>query len=179
MLEGRRAIFDTSALITACKFTVRGRRLVAWILQGHGIVLPSGVAEEALRGKDRHEDAAVIAELIASKAIQAEPARVPPDSFLHAYELGSGEKEAICLYLDHGEAVTPVVTHDKLAYLVCDRMGVRKRLFLDLVLDLVRDGVLAIDMAREIIAACVSRYSRGITRHSLVLLEEVERQWQR
>jgi len=178
MQRARDVIFDTNALITACKFSVRGRRIVAWIPQTCALVVPEAVGQEATRSRLRHEDAAVAAELITSGRIRVSHAIVLPDSFLHAYDLGGGEKEAIALCMDHPEPLATLVTDDKLAYVVCDRVGIRKRLFLDFVLDLVRDREFPVDLAEEAIQACGPRYSRGFVMHSLVLLQEVERQWQ-
>lgn len=178
MEEERRVIFDTNALITACKFSIQGRHLIEWILQSHVVVVPSAVGEEAIRGKNRYEDAAVAARLIDAQKIQVEQVVVPQESFLHDYDLGRGEKEAICLYLAQKDRVVALVTDDKLAYIVCDRMSVPKQLFLDFVLGLVRQGALAADLAREVIEVCQPRYSKGLIAHSLALLQEVERQCQ-
>lgn len=69
-----------------------------------------------------------------------------------------------------------LVIDDKLAYIVSDRLGVTKSFRLDLVLTLVEQRGLTTTLAEEIINVARPRYSDGLIRHSLKMLEKGDRQ---
>ena len=64
-----------------------------------------------------------------------------------------------------------MVIDDNLAYIVSDRIGLRKIFFLDLILELVKRNRLDMDLAREIIKVVKPRYSEGFIEHSFEILK--------
>ena len=168
------AIFDSNALITTCKFSLQGAPLLSLILKGCKVIIPKSVSDEVTRAKERYPDAAVAARFISGGQLEVGEAEIPQETFLHDYKLGAGEKEAICLYLKRKEEFDYLVTDDKLVYIVCDRMGIPKLFFLDLIIAMVRGGILEHGLAKEIIELTKPRYSKGMISHSLAILEEVK-----
>lgn len=167
-----KVIFDANALITVCKFTIDQEVLIDLLLRSCRIWLPQSVAEEATRDL-RHLDAQVAAQRVAAGLLAIEFPTEPALSFLDEYHLGKGEKEAIRLYLSKKGQMDFLITDDKLAYLVCNRMGIPTRLLPDLIIELVRQRSLTKAQAEKIIGATCPRYSAGIVAHSRARLEEV------
>lgn len=66
-----------------------------------------------------------------------------------------------------------LITDDRLTYIVCDRMRMPKLFFLDLVIELVKQGEIEPKFAERIIKVASSRYSRGMVSHSFAILKEV------
>ncbi len=64
-----------------------------------------------------------------------------------------------------------LVLDDHLAYLVSDRLAVRKRFLLDVIADLTRDGDMDGQTALAIVEAIRSRYPRAFVEHTLLLLK--------
>jgi hypothetical protein len=50
-------IFDAGPLITSCKFSVRGRLVLDFVLDGCSVTIPSAVCDEVMRAPARFEDA--------------------------------------------------------------------------------------------------------------------------
>ncbi|MDI6886828.1 MAG: hypothetical protein QMD22_10930, partial [archaeon] len=92
---------------------------------------------------------------------------------LDRYKLGKGEMESIALGVEMGDEVDFIVTDDRLAYIVIDRMGLKKMLFLDLIVELVERRLLDLERARLIVHAIESRYPEGFIYHTLKILERV------
>lgn len=168
-----KAIFDSNSLITACKFSLRANPLIGLISQAREITIPKSVSNETIKAKRRYPDARVAAEYIGTGAIKVAEAEVPKETFLHDYNLGRGEKEAIYLYLKRRKEFDYIVTDDKLVYIICDRMGLPKLFFPDLVIALVKESKIKCELAQEIIELTKPRYSKGMISHSLALLKEV------
>jgi predicted nucleic acid-binding protein len=167
-----RIIVDANAFITACKFTLEQEVLIDLLLHHCQIELPPSVAEETTRNL-RHPDAHVAAQRLAAGLLAVQSPTAPILGFLDEYHLGRGEKEAIRLYLSNPDGIDFLITDDKLAYLVCGRMGIAVRLLPDLIIELVRRGSLTKIQAEKIIDVTSPRYSAGIVAHSRALLEEV------
>lgn len=66
---------------------------------------------------------------------------------------------------------------DKLAYLVCDRLGLPKLFLPDLVVTLVTAGKMGKQLGKEICQVIASRYSSGMVEHTLQILDKGERKW--
>jgi predicted nucleic acid-binding protein len=94
---------------------------------------------------------------------------------LDHYNLGKGEKESIVLTVEMGDEMDFIVTDDRLAYVVIDRMGIKKLLFLDLIVELVERTLMDLELARSIIDAIESRYPEGFIYHTLKILERGDR----
>ena len=67
--------------------------------------------------------------------------------------MGKGEKETIVLAVEMGGEVDFIVTDDRLAYVVIDRMSIKKLLFLDLIVELVERNLMDLELAKSIINA--------------------------
>lgn len=166
-------IMDTNALITGCKFSTEGDHLIKSIIKVCHIIIPSTVKGEAIVAKDIYRDAKVVSDLIESGKIQVAQSTTPEMNFLNDYNLGKGEKEAICLYLEKKDNINYLITDDRLTYIVCDRMQISKLFFLDLVIELVKQGKFEHKFAEKVINEVSSRYSRGMISHSFVILKGV------
>ncbi len=166
-----RIIVDANAFITACKFTFEQEVLIDLLLRHCQIELPPSVAEETTRNM-RHPDAQIAAQRLAAGLLAVKSPLAPMFGFLDEYHLGRGEKEAIRLYVSNPDEIDFLITDDKLAYLVCGRMGITVRLLPDLIIELVRRGSLTMLQAENIINITSSRYSTGMVAHSRALLEE-------
>lgn len=167
-------VFDTAALITCCQFKVHGLPVVEHILPACAIVIPSAVQTEVTIASDRYVDAQLAAGLVAAGKVQVESVVLPRSNVLEYYKLGLGEKEAIALCLKMGENI-PLITDDRLAYIVSDRMRVQKLLLLDLVVELVASRLLSSDLAEKIVKVTEPRYSAGFIAHTLKILERGDR----
>jgi predicted nucleic acid-binding protein len=165
-------ICDANALITACKFTVDRELLVDILLRSCQVWLPQSVATEATENR-QFPDAQAAVQRIQQGLLTVETPMTPVPTFLREYRIGAGETEAICLYLSKRGEIDYLVTDDKLVYLICDRMGIPKKLLPDLILELVRRDQLSKDQAQRMIEGARSRYSAGIIAHSKALVEEV------
>jgi len=166
-------VMDTNALITVCKFSVEGDPLIKLILGLCHIIIPSAVKEEAIVAKDIYKDANVASDFIKSGNIEVAQATIPEMTFLNDYNLGEGEKEAIRLCLEKKGNINYLITDDRLTYIVCDRMRIPKLFFLDLVIELVKQGKIGAKFAEKIINVASVRYSRGMVSHSFAILKEV------
>ena len=168
-----RVIFDSGPLITACKFFVRGELIVDVILRSCSIIIPEAVKSETVDNAKGFPDALEIARRIKRGFIEVEkilPTTVSP--ILNGYVLGAGEREAILLYQQRG-GMDYLVIDEHPAYIISDRLGIKKGILPDLVVELVRRKDLGKDSARMILQAIDSRYPIGTVRHSLITLERV------
>jgi len=89
--------------------------------------------------------------------------------------LGKGEKESIALAIKMVAEVDFTITDDRLAYIVIDRMDIKKLLFLDLIVELVERGLMNLELAKSIINAIKSRYPEGFVYHTLKILDRGDR----
>lgn len=168
-------IFDTNALITSCKFYVHGLPLIRHIAESCEIIISHSVNEEVVSAGERYSNAVVAQELAREGRIKVRSVSFWDYGVLDRYKLGKGEKESIALGVEMGDEVDFIVTDDRLAYIVIDRMGMKKVLFLDLIVELVDRRLLDLERARLIVNATESRYPQGFIYHTLKILERGDR----
>lgn len=172
-------VFDTPALITGCQFEVRSQPVIEHLLTFCNIIVPAAVQIEAVIAGKRYLDAGVAGGLIVAGRIQLEDISLPDGNVLEHYKLGAGEKEAIALCLEkmrRREVIDFLVTDDRLAYIVADRLRVQKLLLVDLLVELVERKVMDNLLAEEIVQAIRPRYPVGFIIHTLKILREGKRQ---
>ncbi|HDN78900.1 MAG TPA: hypothetical protein ENG33_00375 [Chloroflexi bacterium] len=171
-----RLIFDSSSLITCCRITVEGEPIIEAVLQVCDVIVPASVSREVTIAQHLYPDASVAARLISLKRIQVHKVDLPPDNVLDHYKLGTGEKEAIALFLE-AKDYSFLVTDDRLAYIVASRCAVPVCLFLALLVELVNNGLMDVKKSRKIALATEVRYPKGFVPHTLRILERGERKW--
>jgi len=165
-------VFDSSALITCCSFEVDGIPVIQHILDVCHITLTGAVSDEVTFDYVKYPDAALAKHLIDEGAVDLQEIVLPADNILERYKLGKGEKESIGLAVERD---FPLVTDDRLAFVVAGRMGIDQMLFLDLVVRLVEEKRLERDLAGKIVPAIASRYASGFVEHTLTILERRSR----
>lgn len=170
-----KVIFDSAALITSCKFSAYKEVIIEHLLRHCEIFIPSSVSKEVIEAGYMYEDAAIAENLVRSKRIKVTSALVGQRSILNSYKLGKGEKEAITICLRTKNKFDFLITDDKLAYIVSDRVGIKKMLLLDLIVELTANKLVEKKLARKIIKTVSPRYSKGFVEHTLFILEKGER----
>lgn len=168
-----KVIFDSSALITCCKFKVQSCYIMEHVLRICEVFIPDAVAVEAGIASEKYPDATVAERMIKEGAIKVQCVELPEDDVLDRYKLGKGEKEAIILGIEKEDAI--VITDDRLAYVVMDRMKIKKLLFLDLLIEFVEKKRVEREVAEQIVAAVKQRYPEGFIYHTLKILERGDR----
>ena len=163
-------IFDTNALITSCKFYVHGLPVIKYIVERCEIIIPHSVNEEVVIAGGKYPDAVIAKGLIREGKIIVRGVSFRDYDVLDRYKLGKGEKESIVLAVEMGEEVDFIVTDDRLAYIVIDRMGLKKLLFLDLIVELVGRSSMDLELAKVIITTIESRYPEGFIYHTIKIL---------
>lgn len=93
------------------------------------------------------------------------------EAVIAIYGLGQGEQDSILLTQHDDLLEATLVLDDHLAYLVSDRLAVRKRFLLDVIAGLVIDGDMDVQTALVIVEAIRSRYPRAFVEHTLLLLK--------
>jgi predicted nucleic acid-binding protein len=168
-------IFDAGPLITACKFESQGKLAIDHLLSGCCIVIAPRVEEEvAVLGAD-YPDGVVAGERIAQGTIQVVPIMARKwAQHLADYALGDGEKDSIEL-CSQVEGVKALVTDDYLAFVVATRLGLKAWMLPDLVFELTEGESLAVEAAKAILNVIRPRYRAGVIEHSLVRLQEVQK----
>ena len=68
-----------------------------------------------------------------------------------------------------------IVTDDRLAYIVIDRMHIKKMLFLDLIVELVERNLMNLELAKSIVNEIELRYPEGFIYHTLKILDRGDR----
>jgi len=172
-----RFIVDTNALITACKFSVRGVPVIKLIAGTCKLIISTSVHDEVVSTGDKYPDALVAKELIEDGKIEVRGVELGDHDILNRYKLGKGEKESIVLAVEMNENVDFIVTDDRLAYIVMTRMDLNTMLFLDLIVTLVERGMLTRAVANAIVKAVEPRYPEGFIYHTLKILEKGARRW--
>jgi len=168
-------IFDTNALITSCKFHVRELPVIKYIAEKCEIVISHSVNKEIIIAEGRYSNAVVAKELIRDGKINVKRVLFRDYDVLDHYRLGKGEKESIALAIKMVAEVDFTITDDRLAYIVIDRMDIKKLLFLDLIVELVERGLMNLELAKSIINAIKSRYPEGFVYHTLKILDRGDR----
>jgi predicted nucleic acid-binding protein len=166
-----RLIFDSNSLITACKFHYQNLPVLNYFLKNCEITVPLAVKIEVVDPGSTYEDAIYARSLLETGQIKAAKLFLAPDDILMHYKIGTGEREAIMLYLQMKPEIDFLVTDDRLAYIVCDRLGIDKILFLDLIVQFVRMNFFTSHLAKEIVQVIKSRYPEGFIYHTIKLLE--------
>ncbi|MDZ7292903.1 MAG: hypothetical protein ONB44_24065 [candidate division KSB1 bacterium] len=167
-------IFDSSALIPASKYAVEGKRICEHLVEFVEIHIPTAVQIETVVRPDKFASEAVLQELIAQRKIVVDSVRLTAETLeiLAGYKLGSGEQEAILLYLHDRQKFEGVVLDDYVATIVCRRLHIGSLLLLDLIVQLARERLMPHDLAIAMIAKVAPRYNRGFIEHSLLMLGE-------
>lgn len=168
-------IFDTNALITSCKFYVRGVPVIKYVAERCEILISHSVNKEIVSARERYSNAIVAKELIRDGKIKVKRILSRDYDVLNCYKLGEGEKESIALAIEMDAEADFIVTDDRLAYIVIDRMDIKKLLFLDLIVELVERNLMDLELAKLIINAIESRYPKGFIYHTLKILEKGDR----
>ena len=165
-----KVVFDAGPLITSCKFTVRGRLILDFVLDGGFVAIPTAVYDEVMRAPMRFADAREARQRVDAGKIQVVAPQLDPSiqTILNLYRLGDGEQQAILLMRQ--QDYTALIVDDHLAYLVADRLHVSKRFFLDLIVGLQQAGQLDITDAKAIVAAVRPRYPPAFVEHTLRML---------
>ena len=168
-----RLIFDAGPLITSCKFSVAGRLVIDHILDHCPLAVAASVRDEVVLAGARYPDAHAAEQRIEREQIEV---LVPnPGSGLEAliapYNLGDGERDSILLAGDARLSKAVLVVDDHLAYLVCDRLGQRKRFLLDTIVDLVDAEMLDRSLAMDMVETIRTRYPPAFVEHTKLLLQ--------
>jgi hypothetical protein len=167
-----RLIFDAGPLITACKFGVAGRLIIDHILDHCPVVIAASVRDEVVIAGASYSDAKAARQRIDRGQISVlEP---DPDSekgeLIAPYNLGDGERDSIFLAGNASLTDTVLVMDDHLAYLVCDRLGQRKRFLLDTIVDLAEAKALDRHLAMDMVETICTRYPPAFVEHTRLLL---------
>ena len=173
-IEKIRVIFEAGPLITSCRFQVRERPLIDFVSDFCEVIITPSVKREVIDEGFRYPDALLAGQRVKQGKIVVKGPLSVRDRVLRAYKLGDGEIESIQLFQESRGGVDYLVIDDNLAYIVSDRMGLRKIFFLDLILELVKRNRLDGDTARKMIEGVRPRYSEGFIEHSLEILKTKE-----
>ena len=168
-----RLIFDAGPLITARKFSVAGRLVIDHVLDHCPLAVAASVCDEVVLAGARYPDAHVAQQRIEREQIAV---LVPKpgsgrEALIAPYNLGDGERDSILLAGDAHLSEAVLVVDDHLAYLVCDRLGQRKRFLLDTIVDLVDAGMLDKSLAMDMVETIRTRYSPAFVEHTKLLLQ--------
>jgi hypothetical protein len=169
----KKLILDAGPLITSCRFTTAGQVVIDHLLAACDITIASSVRNEVVVAGQRYPDAQVAQQRInqASISVMSPPVNRDMEAVIGIYGLGEGEQDSMLLTRHSDLMDATLVLDDHLAYLVSDRLAVRKRFLLDAIADLVRDGDLDVQLALAIVEAIRSRYPRAFVEHTLLLLK--------
>jgi predicted nucleic acid-binding protein len=166
-------IFDAGPLIAACKFSAASRLIVDHLLDYCAITVAASVYDEVVVAGASYPDAQAARQRIDQGRIAV--LLPPPDPALETllvpYGLGDGERDSILLTGHANVRGATLVIDDQLAYLVSDRLGLRKRFLLDIIADLARAGMLDKRLAMSIVQAVRTRYPPAFVEHTLLLLQ--------
>ncbi|HEX29356.1 TPA: hypothetical protein ENG04_04675 [Candidatus Poribacteria bacterium] len=168
-----RVIFDSSSLITACKFTVDGIHVVKHLLNACEIAIPASVRDEVVVAGGSFPDAMVAKELIEAGKLLVLASSIKGSRVLDKYNLGAGEKECILLAEEQEDKnrFDFVVVDDRLAFVVCSRIKLRVLLLLDLFVVLVEERRISAQIAIKMVNAIAPRYGKGFIFHTLKMIE--------
>jgi hypothetical protein len=170
-------LFDTSSLITAAQFGVRGQLVIEFITNYAKVIIPEGVKAEAvdLGLQAGYSDALELDRLIKAGAItvaKAQPADLPFETVVAAYDVEPGDVEILRLCrltsgYDHA------VVDDRLLYLILHRFAMRPIFLPDLIVAMARERAITKEIGEQLLEAIRSRYRTGFIEHSLLMLKGV------
>jgi predicted nucleic acid-binding protein len=164
-------IFDSSELITCCRFSARGRLIIDHIVDVCDVIIPPQVQYEVAGPVplSKYADAVEAFQRIKSGKIFVRSASPAVNPVLNLYTgLSEGEKEAITLTQQTPNAI--LVLDDRLGYVISDRLGIKKYLLMDFLVHLVDGKFLVKPIALEIVDAIESRYAQGFAEHTRLML---------
>jgi hypothetical protein len=169
----RKLVFDAGPLITACRFAAAGQIVIDHLLAVCDITIASSVRDEVVVAGKRYPDAKIAQQRIKESGVRvvSPPASLNLEAVIAIYGLGQGEQDSILLTQHEDLLGATLVLDDHLAYLVSDRLAVRKRFLLDVIADLTKDGDMDTQTALAIVEAIRSRYPRAFVEHTLLLLK--------
>jgi hypothetical protein len=171
----KKLIFDSSALIPASKYALDGgKRICEHLVEYIEIHIPTAVMSETIVHPNKFASEAILQALISQKKIIVDSVKPTKKAkaLLASYKLGSGEQDAILLYLKNQKKFDNLVLDDYVAAIVCKRLQIGSLLLLDLIVQLGQEGLMPRALAIEMIAKVAPRYNRGFIEHSLLMLHE-------
>jgi predicted nucleic acid-binding protein len=166
-------IFDAGPLITTCKFAAADRLVIDHILERCSIAIAASVYREVVVAGKSYPDANAARQRIEQGQITvlAPDTDSQQEALIAPYNLGDGERDTILLAKDISEQGTVLIIDDHLAYLVCDRLGLRKHFLLDLIVELVGTESLDKNLGLDIVEAIRTRYPLAFVEHTRRLLK--------
>jgi hypothetical protein len=107
-------VFDTAPLITCCKYTVRERPIIDWLLDNNcHVLVPEIVEQEILAGQEKYTDAMIAAEHLKVNEIEVFDVSEPMiSSVLSTYGLGNGEQGVMLLAFSIRSMIDYVILDD-------------------------------------------------------------------
>jgi predicted nucleic acid-binding protein len=167
-------VVDSASLITAAKFIVDGFTVAEHIAERCRLVIVPAVYNEVIIAGAAYQDAARMQGMITAGRITVEAPSISGGTVLDSYKLGQGEKESMILALTQPD-LDYLVVDDRLAFIVSDRMAIRKVLLVDLLVELVWKELMERVLAEKILRVIESRYAPGFIAHTLRILEGGDR----
>lgn len=168
-----KVVFESGPLITACKYFTEHRPVIDIILGSCEILIAPSVKKEVIDEGKAYPDGIVAGERLSQGKLIVKEVDSLQERILRTYKLGEGEIESILLFKSLKGEADFLTIDDNLAYIVSDRMGLKKIFLLDLVLKLTKIGNIRKETAKEIIEVVRPRYSKGFIEHSFELLESL------
>lgn len=165
-----KVVFESGPLITACKYFVEQRPVIDIILDSCEILIAPSVRKEVIDEGKTYPDGIIAGERLSQGKLIIKEVDSLQERILRTYKLGEGEIESILLFKSLNGEADFLTIDDNLAYIVSDRMGLKKVFLLDLVLKLTEIGNIRKETAKKIIEAVRPRYSEGFIEHSLEIL---------
>ncbi|MFQ6063166.1 MAG: hypothetical protein ACE5J9_08345, partial [Methanosarcinales archaeon] len=152
-------IFDTGHLITCGKYQIRDQYLMDIVTGNFKVIIPEVVKKEAIDyGKPRN-DAFVIEEYLNAGKINIEVVdnlNEKQKKLLDACNLKNGDRAVVELY--YSKNIGNVVVDDHVLYFYLDRLGIPKKMFPDLIKDLVVRSKIDKEHALQILEIIKTRY---------------------
>jgi hypothetical protein len=159
------ALFDANSLISSAKYSIRGRLVIDYILQGCTVKIPQKVkgevVDEGIVGG--YPDAVEIQKRINNGQIDVIPDNPLPGAFeelLTDYGLEDGDKSIIASRLRQPRLL--MVSDDQLLYIVASRLGWRILFLPDLIVRLFQKGIFNRAISLKLLFAIRPRFGKGL-----------------
>jgi hypothetical protein len=170
-------IFDTGALITAAKFSVRGALIIDHLVATCRIKILPEVKYEAVDAGIRsgYADARELGQRIAESCIILIPRSVPSaplEAVLRSIGLEGADRGMLQACRPGGQR-RRLVSDDHRLYVTAVRLRLAPLFLPDLVMLLVSSGRMSKNLGREILTTIQPRYSKGFIELSLKKLDGV------
>ena len=166
-------VMDASPLITACKFDVRGRLVIDYILDGADVVVAPGVEYEVADLGQKYADGRAARQRMDRGEIEVQVVQPRWQKHLAGYAMGDGERDSIELAGQLPD-LSALIADDYLAFVAAVRLGLRVWMLPDLVTELVERRVFVPGVGKEMLTIIAPRYRAGVVAHSQVRLEEMK-----